>query len=63
LLVFLNKSNIKNPIENSKPATPKIKNERVAAFNSSFTKPTRIERLYKTIHINSEKKTNIIKLA
>jgi len=48
-------------MENSKPATPKIRNDSVVELRSSFIIPTKIERLYKHIHINSEKKTNIIK--
>jgi len=60
-LVFLKSNSIKKPIENSKPATPKIKKELVDEFKSSHINPTNIERLYNTIHINSEKKINIIK--
>jgi len=58
-LAFLKSNKIKNPKENSKPATPKSKKERDVEFKSSLTKPTKIVKVYKIIQTNSEKKSTL----
>ena len=54
LLVFLYKILKIIPIENSKPAIPKIKNDRLNRFKSEYIIPYIIEIIYSTTQIISE---------
>jgi len=60
--IFLNKTIINNPKENSRPANANKKNDKVYKLISSFIQPKYIEIIYKIIHINSEYNNNINKL-
>ena len=62
ILVVLNRSNNKNPIENSKPAIPSNKNVNEIKLISLLIMPKVIAIQYKISHIISEKKINIIKM-
>lgn len=53
-LKFLNKINIKNTIENSKPAKPRIKKVNDVRFISSFIEPNNTLKVYKLTHEISE---------
>jgi hypothetical protein len=53
---------IKNPTENSKPATPKIKKVMERGVMSSFTAPIVDKRQYRISQTISEKRINDIKL-
>ena len=60
--MFLNKTIINKPIENSKPASPNKKKEVDNKFMSSFKEPKKTDIKYKIIHTNSEynNKVNIL---
>jgi hypothetical protein len=60
--IVLNRSNNKKPSENSKPAIPNNKNVNDTIHISSFIKPNDTTKQYKTNHIISEKKINVMKL-
>lgn len=51
---FLYKIEINIPNENSKPAKPKIKKDRLSRDISQYRDPNKIDKTYKTNHINSE---------